>query len=62
MPEVTVLSRTPYVTVSKDQKLEHTTFVVYRDKDGRVGTIVVGKASPSDADVEAEVKKRLAAK
>jgi len=62
IPEITVLSRTPYAWVNEKRELVQSTFVVYRDKEGRVGTIVVGKAKPTDADVEAEVKKRLAAK
>jgi len=62
MPEITVLSRTPYATVNEKRQLVESTFVVYKDKDGRVGTIVVYKAKPSDADVEAAVKKRLVPK
>jgi len=55
-----VLSRTPSAYMGKDRKLVESTFVVYKDAEGRVGTIVIGKKAPTDADVEAEVKKRAA--
>jgi len=60
MPEITVLSKTPYAWINAKRDLVSSTFVVYRDKEGHVGTIVVPKKDPSDADIEAEVKKRAA--
>jgi len=60
MPEIEIVSKTPYATVNEKRQLVESTFVVYKDKNGRVGTIVVAKAKPSDADVEAAVKKRQA--
>jgi len=62
MPEITVISRTAYATVNEKRQLVESTFVVYKDKAGRVGTIVIDKAKPSDADVETEVKKRQSGK
>jgi len=62
MPEITVLSKTPSAWVNAKKELVTSTFVVYRDKDGRVGTIVVAKKDPSDVEIEAEVKKRAAAR
>jgi len=62
MPEYTILSRTPSAYVNAERKLVETTFVVFKDKDGRVGTIVIHKAKPSDTEVEAEIKKREAAR
>jgi len=62
MPDVTILSKTPSAYVSADRKLVETTFVVYKDKDGRVGTIVIHKAKPSDSEIADEIKKREAAR
>jgi len=62
MPEIEILSRTPYVTVDKDRKLAPSTFVVYRDVDGKVGTIVLGKGEPRDAEIVEAIKKRTAAR
>ena len=58
MAEFTVLSKTPYAWVNAKRELVQSSFVVYRDEEGRVGTIVVKKAVPSDAEVKAEVAKR----
>jgi len=58
MPEITVLSKTPSTYMGADRKLVETTFVVYKDKEGRVGTIVVHKAKPSDAEILEAIKKR----
>jgi len=58
VPEITILSKTPSVYVGVDRKLVETTFVVYKDKEGRVGTIVVPKAKPSDSEILDAVKKR----
>jgi len=58
VPEVTILSQTPYAWVNKERKLVESTFVVYKDKAGHVGTIVIGKPKVIEADVEAELKKR----
>ena len=61
MPEFEVLSRTPYAWVNEKRELVSSTFVVYRDVEGRVGTIVVPKAKPTDAEILAAVKKRRGA-
>ena len=61
MPEFKVLSRTPYALVNEKRELAASTFVVYRDAEGRVGTIVVEKAKPSDAEILAAIKKRRGA-
>lgn len=61
LAEFEVLSRTPYAWVNEKRELISSTFVVYRDAEGRVGTIVVPKAKPSDAEVLAAVKKRRGA-
>jgi len=58
MPGIVVVSRTPYAWVNEKRQLVESTFVVYKDKEGRVGTIVINKAAPTDTDVETEVKKR----
>jgi len=60
MPEYTVLSRTPSAYVNAERKLVETTFIVYKDKVGHVGTIVVHKAKPTDAEIEDAIKKRAA--
>jgi len=62
MPEIEILSRTPYVTVDKNRKLAASTFIVYKDVDGRLGTIVLGKAEPKDAEVVEAIRKRTAAR
>jgi len=38
--------------------MEQSTFVVFKDKDGHVGTIVVDKAKPSVEDVQKAVAAR----
>lgn len=58
MAEFKVLSKTPYSYVGAERKLVESTFVVFKDAEGRVGTIVIRKAKPTDAEVAAEVKKR----
>jgi len=60
MPEITVLTKTPYAWVNAKRELVESTFVVYKDKDGRVGTVVMPKREPSDREIEDEVKKRAA--
>ena len=60
LAEFKTLSRTPYTWVNAERKLVESTFVVFKDAEGRVGTIVIRKAKPTDAEVEAEVKKRRA--
>jgi len=62
MPEFKVLSRTPSAYVNEKRQLVESTFVVYQDKDGHVGTIVIPKAGPTDAEIEDAVKKRAAAR
>jgi len=62
MPEIMILSKTPSAYMSLDRKLVETTFVVFKDKDGRVGTIVIHKAKPTDAEIADEIKKREAAR
>ena len=61
LAELEVLSRTPYAWVNEKRELAASTFVVYRDAEGRVGTILVAKAKPTDADIMAAVKKRRGA-
>ena len=61
LAEFKVLSRAPYVLVNEKRELAASTFVVYRDAEGRVGTIVVPKAEPTDAEILAAVKKRRGA-
>lgn len=61
MPEFEVLSKTPYVLVNEKREFVQATFAVYRDSEGRVGTIVMLKAKASDSDVQAAVKKRAGA-
>jgi len=60
MPEITVLSKTPYSWVNENGQLTESTFVVYREKEGRVGSIVIKKGKPTDTEIEAEIKKRQA--
>lgn len=61
MPEFEVLSQMPYVWIDEDRKFVQATFVVYRDAEGLIGTIVVPKPKPSDAEIQAAVKKRAGA-
>ena len=58
MAEFTVLSKTPFTWVNAKRELVQSCFCVYRDEEGRVGTINVRKAAPADAEVKAAVKKR----
>ena len=60
LAEFKVLSRTPYAYVNAKRELISSTFVVFRDAEGRVGTIVIRKAKPTDAEIKAEVEKRAA--
>jgi len=60
MPEIEVLSQTPYSWINEKGQLTESTFVVYKDQQGRVGSIVVKKAKPTQAEIEAEIKKRQA--
>jgi len=60
MPEITVMSKTPYAWVNAKRELVQSTFVVYKDKEGRVGTIVVQKKEPSDSEIQEAIKKRAA--
>lgn len=60
LAEFKVLSMTPHVFVDAERKLVESTFVVFKDEDDRVGTIVIRKAKPTAAEVQAEVKKRRA--
>jgi len=60
MPEIEIVSTTPFVSVSKDRKLETIAFVVYKTKDGRVGAVTVDKTMPTPSDVEAAIKAREA--
>ena len=61
LAEFEVLSRTPYAWVNEKRELISSTFVVYRDAEDLVGTIVVPKAEPTDAEILAAVKKRRGA-
>ena len=61
LAEFEVLSKTPYAWVNEKRELVASSFVVYRDAEGRVGTIVIPKAKPTDADIMAAVKKRRGA-
>ena len=58
LAEFKVLSRTPYAWVNAERKLVESTFVVFKDAEGRVGTIVVNKAKPSEDDVSKAIKDR----
>ena len=58
LAEFAILSSTPYVWVNADRKLMQSSFVTYRDAEGRVGSIVVPKVKPSVAEVEAALKER----
>jgi len=60
MPEIEVLSKTPYSWVNEQGRLVESTFVVYREKEGRVGSIVIKKSKPENREIEEEVKKRQA--
>jgi len=60
MPEITVLSKTPYAWVNAKRELQASTFVVYQDKEGRVGTIVIQKKEPTDSEIQDAIKKRAA--
>jgi len=60
VPEIEVLSQTPYSWVNEKGLLTESTFVVYKDKEGRVGSIVVKKGKPTNAEIETEIKKRQA--
>jgi len=62
MPEIEIVSTTPFVAVAKDHKLGSVTFVVYKTKDGKVGAVNVDKAEPTVTDVEAAIKAREARK
>ena len=61
LTEFKVLSRAPYVLVNEKRELVQASFVVFRDAEGRVGTIVIEKATPTDAEILAAVKKRRGA-
>jgi len=61
VPRITVLSRTPYTWVDEKRALAESTFVVFRDEAGRIGTIVVPGRKPSDSDVEKAVTERARA-
>lgn len=58
MAEFEIVSTTPYAWVSAERKLVQSTMVVYRDEEGRVGTIVVRKAKPSKDEVKRAVAER----
>jgi len=58
MPEFQVISKTPYAVVNEKRELVEGTFVVYRDKDNHVHTIVIAKKAPTDSDITEAVKKR----
>jgi len=60
MPEIEILSQTPYSWVNEKGQLTESTFVVYRDQQGRVGSIVIKKAKPTTSEIESEIKKRQA--
>jgi len=62
MPKIEIVSKTPFVSVTKDRKLEQVVFVTYKLEDGRIGAVVVDKLEPTEADVEAAIKKREAKK
>ena len=47
--------------MNEKRELVASTFVVYKDAEGRVGTIVIAKAKPTDAEILAAVKKRRGA-
>lgn len=52
------MSRTPYAYVNEKRELVQSTFVVFKDAEGRVGTIVLHKAKPTDDEVKRAVEKR----
>lgn len=54
------MSRTPHVFVNAERKLVSSSFVVFKDEEGRVGTIVIRKPKPTDAEIKEAVKKRAA--
>jgi len=58
MSEIEVLSQTPYSWVNEKGQLTESTFIVYKTREGRVGSIVVKKAKPTSAEIESEIKKR----
>ena len=58
LAEFEVLSRTPYAWVNAARKLVESTFVVFRDAEGRVGTILIEKAKPTLDDVKKAVAER----
>ena len=58
MAEFEILSSTPFVWVNAKRELAQSSFVTYRDEEGRVGTITIRKAEPSLAEVKAAVKER----
>jgi len=60
MPDIEILSQTPYSWVNEKGQLIESTFVVYREKEGRVGSIVIKKGKPTASEIEEEVKKRQA--
>jgi len=62
MPKIEIVSTTPFISVTKDRKLEQISFVVYKLEDGKVGAVTVSKAEPSISDVEAAIKAREARK
>lgn len=55
--EFEIVSESPYAWVDADRKIVQSTFVVYRLK-GTVGTIVVRKAKPSEAEVKRAIEER----
>jgi len=60
VPDIEVLSQTPYSWVNEKGQLTESTFIVYREKEGRVGSIVVKKAKPTQSEIETEIRKRQA--
>lgn len=47
-----ILTVTPYAWVGPDRELIQSSFVVYRDEEGRIGTVVIRKPKPTVEDVK----------
>ena len=58
MPEITVLHVSTSQVPDEKGVLHPLSHIVYQDEKGRIGTIQIPKAEPSDADIAAAIKKQ----
>jgi len=56
--EIKILAQVPFEWLDAEGKPIYSTYVTYQDKAGRVGSIVIRKKEPSEAEILEAIKGR----